>query len=241
MQTAQKIIDQMRRIAKVDSSQYTDANALIDLNTLKDEFWSAIVSTVEEDYNWEYWTANTVAFQNEYTLSQVAYNLAWTKVLKWLSINYNWETYINNWWLIYIKATQINLNSLPLDWSYYVENQSVNDPIFYIADNSCFIAPAPITAITNWLKLIWIRKIPDYTLSTTEEDMKISVDQQNALVYWLVVHWLLNKWAETWLVDNAEARRMRKRQEAIKTLKTRSNNVIMMTYPDDINNNDIIF
>jgi hypothetical protein len=82
MQTAQKIVDQMRRIAKVDTSQYTDANALIDLNTLKDEFWSAIVTTVNEDYNWERWTTSSVALQSEYTLNTVAYNTSGTKVLK---------------------------------------------------------------------------------------------------------------------------------------------------------------
>jgi len=72
------IINQMRRLAKVDTAQYTDANALIDLNTLKDEFWSAIVTTinVQESYNWEKWKTSSIALQSEYTIPEVAYNTA---------------------------------------------------------------------------------------------------------------------------------------------------------------------
>tara|TARA_R110000772_G_scaffold236250_1_gene347889 strand:- start:698 stop:838 length:141 start_codon:yes stop_codon:yes gene_type:complete len=46
MNTPAAIIAQMRRRVKVDTSQYSDANALIDLNTLKDEFWSALITKV---------------------------------------------------------------------------------------------------------------------------------------------------------------------------------------------------
>jgi hypothetical protein len=36
-----------------------------------------------------------------------------------------------------------------MPWDYYVNKQSEEDPIFYIADNSVFIAPAPKLAIVN--------------------------------------------------------------------------------------------
>ena len=232
MQTAQKIVDQMRRIAKVDTSQYTDANALIDLNTLKDEFWSAIVTTVNEDYNWERWTTSSVALQSEYTLNTVAYNTSGTKVLKWVSINYDAKTYSETSTLTYRKAREVNPYTLDIDWDYYVENQSEEDPIYYVADNSFFVAPAPRTAVTNGIKLTWIRKIPDYTLSTTEADMKIPVDQQNALVYGLVVHWLMNKWADAGTINDAEARWIRKRTEALKSLETRVETPTFFLYPD---------
>lgn len=87
--TPSSIIAQMRRIAKVNTSQYSDENALIDLNTLKDEFWSAVVSSVSEDYNWERWTATSVDLQSEYTTPTVAYNTAGAKILKGVAINYD--------------------------------------------------------------------------------------------------------------------------------------------------------
>ena len=64
--TPATIIAQMRRVAKVNTDQYSDANALIDLNTLKDEFWSAIINSIDENYNYDTWTATTVDLQSEY-------------------------------------------------------------------------------------------------------------------------------------------------------------------------------
>lgn len=232
MNTPQAVINQMRRICRVDTSQYTDANALIDLNTLKDEFWSSIVTTVNEDYNWERWTTDSVALQSEYTTVTVAYNTAGTKVLKWVAINYDNTTYTNTGIKEFVKARLVNPYTLEQDWDYYVENQSELDPIYYVADNSYFIAPAPRTAVTWGIKLTWIRKIPDWTLSTTEADMKIQVDQQNALVFGLVVFGLMNKWADAGTINDAEARWFRKRQEALKSLETRVETPVFFTYPD---------
>jgi len=76
MQTPQSIIDQMRRRVKVDTSQYTDADALKDLNTLKDEFWSALITNVAEDYNWDRWFVNLTTTDSEYSIPTVAYNTA---------------------------------------------------------------------------------------------------------------------------------------------------------------------
>lgn len=76
MQTPAAIIAQMRRRVKVDTSQYSDANALIDLNTLKDEFWSELMTNVPEDYDWERWLVDTTTTNTEYQAPEVAYNTA---------------------------------------------------------------------------------------------------------------------------------------------------------------------
>lgn len=233
MTTAQ-IIAQMRRKSWADTAQYSDENALIDLNTLKDEFWSAICSTVNEDYNWERWTTSSIALQSEYTTAAVAYNTAWTKILKGVAINYDADTYTDTGWLVYIQARLVNPYTLPNEWDYYVENQSEDDPIYYVADNSFFIAPAPRTAVTNWIKLTWLRKIPDYTLATTEADIKLPIDVHQTLVYWLVVHALENKRVEENLIISAENRRKEKRLEAIRSLETRVETPLLLKYPDEV-------
>jgi len=207
----------MRRKAKVDTSQYSDANALIDLNTLKDEFWSKICSK-KKKLNWQEWKTNLEALQSEYTLAEVTSTTQWTKLLESISINYNWETYDTIWWLKYIPARKVEKTELVNDWDYYVENQSELDPIFYKADNSYFIAPAPRNAVTNWIKLTWIRNIPDYILATTETQMMLPTDIIQTLVFWLIVSWLEEKWTDAWTVNNAETRREKKRDEAIDTI-----------------------
>lgn len=185
-----QMIAQMRRKAKVNTTQYSDADALIDLNTLKDETWSAIVSSTDQSYNWERWETDTVALQGEYSLSLVAYNTAGTKVLSEVEITYDSTTFDDTGSLTYIKAARVDPTSLPNSWEWYEENQSNGAPIYYIADNSIFIAPVPRSteAGTDYLRLTGIRKIADWTTSTAEADMRLPVDQASLLVYGLIVH-----------------------------------------------------
>jgi hypothetical protein len=56
-----KIISRARKIAKYTTSNYSDLEALEDLNEIKDEFWAEIVSRLEEDYNWEEWKTSSVS------------------------------------------------------------------------------------------------------------------------------------------------------------------------------------
>jgi len=240
MITAAAIIAQMRRRCKVDTSQYTDANALIDLNTLKDEFWSALITELPESYNWERWTVDNTTTNTEYLMPDVAYNTAWSKALKGVAVSYEWETYSETWLIQYVPAREVNPNTLGEDWYYYAENQSKDDPIYFVADNSYFIAPSFRTAsLANRIKLTGIRKIADYTLATTEADMKIPVDQQQALVFGLMIDWYFNKWVDDNTINNAEARWERKKTEAIMTLSNRVENPSQFTYPDDNGNYDL--
>jgi len=228
-----QIIAKMRRVVKVDTSQYDDDDALIDLNIVKDRFYSSILSNSKEKLNWERWKTSSVALQSEYTIPEVASDTAWAKLLNSVSINYNGETYTDTWELIYLQAKEIDPTTLPNDWDYYVENQSDENPIYYVADNSYFIAPVPRTAITNGIKLTGIRKIPDYTLSTTEAEMKLPIDHHNVLVEWLSIEWHREKWSEPWIVDNQEARYERELRKAIKMLETRVEWPTYFLYPSD--------
>jgi hypothetical protein len=49
----------------------------------------------------------------------------------------------------YIKARPVNRQTLEYDLSWYEVNQSFADPIYFITNNSYFIYPAPLTAVTN--------------------------------------------------------------------------------------------
>ena len=233
--TPATIIAQMRRVAKVNTDQYSDANALIDLNTLKDEFWSAIINSIDENYNYDTWTATTVDLQSEYWIPNVAYNAAGAKILTGVAINYDGETYTDTSALKYYKCELIDPKSLENDWNYYVENQEPTKPIYFVSDNSVFIAPCPRSGegAASRLKLSGIRKIPDYTLSSTEADMKLPVDQHQTLGFGMIVFGLMNKGVDDGIINNAEARWLRKKSEAIESLKQRVSWPVFMTYPEN--------
>lgn len=232
----------MRRKAKVTTSQYSDADALIDLNIRKNEFWSALMATVQEPYDWQKWTTDTVALQSEYTLAEVSTTTAGTKMLNSLAITYDDSTYEETGTKVYVQARRVDPFSLELDWDWYVENQPTTDPIYYVADNSVFIAPAPRSneAGADRLKLTGIRNIPDWTASSPESAMKIPVDQQECLVYGLVVDGLFAKGVDDNVINNAEARWLRRKTEAIKTMENRLETTTFMLYPDQTRDDDII-
>jgi len=77
-----------------------------------------------------------------------------------------------------------NPNTLENHWSWYEENQSKNFPIYYIADDSLFIAPIPLSgeAGADYLELRGIKSIPDYTTNTTEAEMVFPLDVQQLFV-----------------------------------------------------------
>jgi len=54
------IIDLARDQTHTNSTQFPDAQMLKYLNIVKNNFWSYIVSSISEDYDWDIFTANTV-------------------------------------------------------------------------------------------------------------------------------------------------------------------------------------
>lgn len=187
-----QIISRARRIAKYNTSNYTNASALEDLNVIKDEFWAEIVSRLEEDYNWDEWKTSTVSGQGEYTLPPLTSTSDGTKALKTVAVSYGTTVY-DDGGLQYVKAKLVNPASMALDWDYYKNNQSELNPVYYVSDNSIFIAPIPQSAVANGVKMTGIRKIADYDLLTVEADIGIPVDFHRVLVFGLAYEMALDK------------------------------------------------
>ena len=160
----------------------------------KDDLWSLFVSKADSDFNWEEWTVDggTVALQSEYSIPTVSRTEYGAKAIHGIAINYDGSTLKNTGTLDFINAREVSTGSLKMPWSWYVENQSKDDPIYRVSDNSVFIAPAPVSseAGTGRLKIIGIRNIKDYTINgvdgatttTSESEMRIPLDRQKTLV-----------------------------------------------------------
>lgn len=207
MSTPAQIVSDVRRFAHVNTTQYVDADAYLDLNKVKDDLWNRIVSRwFSSNYNWDIWTATTVALQSEYLLDLPTGTNAGQKTINNVYINYDGETYTNTGGLMYIKCREIDPKNLEMDWTWYEEFQSEFDPIFFQKDNSVFIAPVPLAADawSNRLKLEGIRKIANYTSGTTEAEVKIPVEYHYVLELGLMPYALISKWTvDTNEVNNA--------------------------------------
>ena len=180
------IIARARRLSSTAGKYYTDQDGLDDLNQVKNNLWSTIVTYVNENMYWQEFTTTPVVWQSEYTLPPITSSTTGAKKLKDIKIAYQSTPYTGTSLLQYVVAKEISPSTLPFPWSYYVQFQNPLTPIYYVADNSYFIAPAPTVAVANGIVITGIRNIPDYTNSTTEDQMIIPLDQQELLVYGLV-------------------------------------------------------
>jgi len=226
------IIDLTRDQSHVNSTQFPDAQILKYLNIVKNNFWSYLVSAVSEDYDWDIFTVDTtVVWQDEYLLPPIASDTAWAKKVKNISITYDSETYDDGSFKL-IKATEVKLSSLKQNWNYYKNNQDKENPIYYIADNSFFVAPAPDTAIAWWIEVKCIKKIPDYTTWTTETNMIIPIDHHEVLIQWVLPYIYKSQWKSSESISEKQEY-IRQRKQSVEELSDRNTSPLYLDYPLD--------
>lgn len=227
-----QIIARARRLWNIDIANYDDTTAYEDLNQVKNDLWSAIVSVVNEDYNWQEWTTDLVANQSEYSMVEVSSTLQWSKKLNTISVSYDWKMYDWTTELIYIPATFVDYKSLKHDWEFYVQNQEKDHPIYCVIDNHYRIAPLSTTWVVNWIKLTWTRNITDYTSWTTEAQMIIPYDYHEVLTYGLIPYICNQKFQiAEYLTAKQEYERLR--DQATRRLSDRVEAPFYNQYPDD--------
>lgn len=233
----QDIIDLARDQTYTTVSQMPDVILLKYLNIVKDEFFSYLITALDQSYNWDYFTSNTVINQDEYTFPEVAFDSAGMLQLKELYISYKWETY-DDWSIKYTKATQIWQSNLPKDWNWYRNNQPIEKPIYFIADRSVFIAPAPKEVVISWIQARWIKNIPNYTLATTEQNLKIPVPYQHILIQGLLPY-IYKKIGKKNDASFELWEYVRKRTEIIRELSERQQWPHLMAYPNNYETTNI--
>jgi hypothetical protein len=167
--TVAQIITLARAITHTNSAQVSDAQALIFLNAVYHDKMASVIQMVGEDLFFDVWLADAVASQanGEYILPAPDASNAGMLKLKQLFVKVNsTDTY-------YTKARQVDLRSLPNDWNWYLENQPMSDPVYFVADQSFFLAPN-FTATTAGgggnaqLKLMGIKREIDLVDSGAE-------------------------------------------------------------------------
>lgn len=216
-------------------SQVTEQDFLRYINIVKDDFFSHLITSVKQDYNWDIFTGDTVWWQTEYTFPQLAVSSDGMLKLRELYISYDDKVY-SNWMKQYTKAEEISLDMLEKDWNYYQSEQSVDKPIYFIADNSVFIAPTPKESKTDALQLKWIKRIRDYTISTTEAETKIPPTHHQTLVQG-VLPFIFKRQAKRQEAMTEEWEYIRKRQEAMRMLWERRQGTHIMRYPQQYETN----
>jgi len=203
------------------------------LNLIKDDFFAVLITSAWEKWNWDIWETSSVVWQSEYVIPEAASDTEWNLKIDAISISYTWELE-DDWSLKYKKARPVEIGNLPQNWNYYRNKQSKEDPIFYIADKSIFIAPAPVTenwAIVDWVQIKWIKSIPDYSVWWTEASIKLPSYLHSVLVTGLAPYIRRSEWNESKGI-NAQVEYERQRDLAVEKFKNRFTSPLFMNYPD---------
>lgn len=238
--TSAEIMSMARLLAHTNSTDFPDATLLTFLNVVKDDLFSYLITWADEDWNWDIWTTTSVASQTEYVVPEAASDTAGNLKISWVSVNYDGETF-DDGSLKYIKAKLVTPGNLPENWNYYKNKQSVNAPIFYVADRSVFIAPAPSTteARALWIELKGIKSIVDYDASTIESDIKVPLYLHEVLVQGLLPYIHRSEGRKDEAQFEATAYK-NARDLAVKKFTDRYKNAYYMSYPTEHFDKDYI-
>lgn len=194
MATAQTRIDRAVRLNSSDNAQYLPAWAIEDLNVIYHQMEDFIVSEIWEGFFWDILQpTTTVVWQSEYTFpTWLIWNFDSANKIEWLSIKYTSTS-------DYVPAREVNrqITIQENDLTVLATKQPVSDPIYFIADNSVFIYPTPLEAVTNWINWYGIKSLADITATTTDANMfnwKIPLKYYYMLSDWLTQFILAIKW-----------------------------------------------
>ena len=153
------------------------------------DIWENAVKLKKAYRNWDIWTADTVSLQDEYTKPSVSSTTVGASHIETVSIAYGSTTYSETGNKKYIPCRPA-LDYEIANWNYYLENQDINNPIYFSRDLSVFIAPDPRSdeVWTARLQITGIRSIASgsWTTSTTETEMKLPITMIDTIKLWLI-------------------------------------------------------
>jgi hypothetical protein len=143
--------------------------------------------------------------------------------------------------LFHKPATEKDFKALEHDWSWYMTNQPKSDPIYFIADESIFIAPEfeaadlPTPQAGNkQIKLYGIAKIVDLLATATETAILIPVDF-HPLIALGMEQYIYKARSKRNDAINAAAEFATKKVDMVDSLTNRDNSPMIAELPNDIN------
>lgn len=166
------------------AGQVSPTTLLTAFNIARKRLGNAIIQNVGENYFFQIWKRDAIANQTngEYPYPEADQNSAGAaKISGVLVKGLSSDVY-------YQPCKEVDIKNLARDWEYYLANQPKNDPIFFIADESVFIAPQfstddlPASPSGNaQIKLNGIAKFIDLTTGQSDAAILIPDDSHHRI------------------------------------------------------------
>lgn len=238
---AQAIINLALSNTHTKTGQISASSLLTFFNIARAEVASTIVKEVSEDFFFQIWTIDAednthpARVNGEYiyptSTSAAAGMLKLNKLaIKGLSTD-----------VYYTPAREVDMKALPRDWSYFMANQPKADPIYFVADESIFIAPEfkaedlPASPLNNkQIKLYGVARVTDLLANAAEDAILIPIDFHPLIATGMEQYINKSRGKDAKAASALQEFEFGK-QKMIDTLTNRDNSPMFASLPNDIN------
>lgn len=168
------------------TSEQVRADLLLrNFNISRKDVGNTIIKDVSENFFQDFWIRDAIADQNNGEYPYPEADVDSKGMLKCQALYVKYKYTDQN----YIKAEEVNIADLPYDWDWYLVNQPKNQPIYFIGDNSFFLAPLhsaedlcdinsenPDPSGNSMIKAVGLVKFVDLLITDEEDKMLIPED-----------------------------------------------------------------
>lgn len=186
--TVNELVALTQTLSGVTSSQVSDALTLSFVNLAYHEVEELIRDNINEDYFYDYFTADTRLNQSEYNLASIAPTSTVPGILKVISV---WVKYSSED-TSYQPVRTFGSGSLYNTPEYTEVNQPQSDPFYIYKDNSLFLYPYPdndgddtlVTGdvvVADWLRVHCSVSLIDLVAGWAETTIKIPRNHHRAI------------------------------------------------------------
>lgn len=145
----------------VSSAQFPSAWLLKYANVVYKEIQNALIRKVNENYFYDILYADTLAWQNEYTLKSTNWTTIWCKKI----ITGNIKRKDADSYYTKLKQSSTNLSEQAIDEQ---KSNPDQESFIQIKDGSVFVFPAPTETVNQWLMVEAIVSLIDLTVDWAE-------------------------------------------------------------------------
>ncbi len=226
MPTPSTSIANVRTRTHSNTTSYPDTIGIMHYNWSYQDV-TGDIQLLDEEYFFDYGIGNTLIGQTEYQIIQIVSPTYWTvDITQTKNILVKYTATQSK----FTPVTELWRESLENGTDYYAEYQDINNPFYYIQDNSIFLYPAPTEAVTGGFKVECIIQPPDLLTADTIDKVFVPKRIQRIIEEWMMPYayeYLGKENMIVWAVNMYDKRK----KEALAQIKTRDDGIVNVVAP----------
>lgn len=209
-----QIIQQARDRTGITASEYSDNNAVRDLNFSYYKIRQEIAQ-VDRNYWFQEWSQTLTGWVNRYSLLLPSAGIFGQIKIDQVLLKYDTTQKYHT------QAQEIDWNNVDMDDKRLEDTTPKTKPYYIIDNNDIVIYPMPKVSVWNGLRLKAYRRPYDLTIASVESDILLEKEYHDILTYYLIIS-LYRQAKQIDLLQFSQSEYDRKKMEMMRNIKKRS-------------------